>query len=601
MEAEAEDKHLRHVETALLQLLNDDIDEANRILKEHESSYHYLGRGISSFLSSMLGGEKEMVKEALSKLLASENKNWEDMKKAQKDDTAYRSKIYPAGTEYLLCYVGKFSYLLIALAPELTLLVSQLTSAICGVMSGSVTEAIKGFYKLRKAFQTLDGILQVESEYLKHRVGNTSRTSLRGPPPTSINPNKVRISHDLGPNDEKNDQNVNEGSNLSDLDEYEVVDSEPASGTPLDAYMVQSRLLEIDPASVGITSHTDIFIHSGVRLCYGMLLIIFSMVENPLFTKILYIVGFKGDRERGARYLWQATRFDNFNSAIAGIALLGYYNGLVGFSDILPTDPGAEDDLTGYPKEKCRALLKDMRSRYPDSKLWRMEEARMQGFDRRLDIAIKMLEANSESKMKQIAAINLFEMSFTSMFMHDYQLSVKCWDKCAAVSKWSPAMYAYQSGISHLELYREYRLTDPVRAKKEKELAEKYIRKAPPLAGKQKVMSKELPFDTFITRKVQKWEERAKKWKVDLADATGTSPFAEMIYLWNGSRKQNKEELEKSLECVAWERTTHPEKFETDVDERAVCALVTASVWKNMGEYEEARVILEIDVLRHDR
>jgi hypothetical protein len=108
LEAEEEDKHLRHVETALLQLLNDDIVEADRILKEHESSYHYLGRGISSFLSSMLGGEKEMVKEALSKLLASETKNWDDMKKAQKEPTAYRSQIYPAGTEYLLCYVGKF-------------------------------------------------------------------------------------------------------------------------------------------------------------------------------------------------------------------------------------------------------------------------------------------------------------------------------------------------------------------------------------------------------------------------------------------------------------------------------------------------------------
>jgi hypothetical protein len=109
MEAEAEDRHLKHVETALLQLLNDDIDEAEKTLKEHESSYHYLGRGISSFLSAMLGGEKEMVKEALTKILASENKNWDDMKKAQKEDTAYRSNIYPAGTEYLLCYCSEFS------------------------------------------------------------------------------------------------------------------------------------------------------------------------------------------------------------------------------------------------------------------------------------------------------------------------------------------------------------------------------------------------------------------------------------------------------------------------------------------------------------
>jgi hypothetical protein len=85
---------------------------------------------------------------------------------------------------------------------------------------------------------------------------------------------------------------------------------------------VESKLLDIDPASVGITSHTDIFIHSGTRLTYGILLVVFAMVENPVFNRILYIVGFKGDRERGTRYLWQAARFNNFNSAIAGITLL---------------------------------------------------------------------------------------------------------------------------------------------------------------------------------------------------------------------------------------------------------------------------------------
>lgn len=162
-------------------------------------------------------------------------------------------------------------------------------------------------------------------------------------------------------------------------------------------------------------------------------------------------------------------------------------------------------------------------------------------------------------------------------------------------------MYAYQEGISHLEVYREFKTSDPKRASKEKALAEKYIRKAPPLAGKQKVMSKELPFDTYITRKVQKWEDRAKNWKVDLADAIGVSPFAEMIYLWNGSRKQNKEELEKSLKCAGWERSAYPERFENDVDEMAIHALVVSSVYKNMGKYEDARSLLQNTVLSHDR
>ncbi|KAG9229263.1 outer membrane protein-like protein iml2 [Amylocarpus encephaloides] len=577
--AEDEDRHLLHVESALLQLLNDDIAAADKILKEHESSYHFLGRGISSFITSMLGAEKELLKDASNKLLAAESKNWEDMKKAQKEPTAFRSHIYPPGTEYLLCYA-----------------VSQLTSAICGVMSGSVTQAVRGFYKLRQAFVTLDGIMQVEAKYLQGRFGNASGVSLS----QTNNGNVVRMSHDQGPTDEKNDERMSSSTSpRSSLEDFEIVEGDmiPLSN----ATMVHSRLLEISPASVGITSHTDIFIHSGTRLCYGMLLVIFSMIENPLFTKILYIVGFKGDRERGTRYLWEAARFDNFNSAIAGIALLGYYNGLSGFSDILPTDASADNDLSGYPRGRCRKLLLDMRKRYPDSKLWKMEEARMQGFDRNLAAAMEILCHNADSNMKQIAAINQFEMSFTAMFLHDYKHSAKCWQRCAELSQWSPALYAFLTGLSHLELYRDCRLSDPEKAKKQKKLSEEYIRKAPPMTGKQKVMAKELPFDLFITRKVGKWEERAKLWEVDLADAIGVSPITEMIYLWNGVRKQNATLLEKSLANIQWDRTSHPNKFEDDLDEKAVKALLESCMLRNLGKYDEARALLNEGILRYDR
>lgn len=63
MVAEEEDRHLQQVEHALLQLLNDDIAEADKILKQQDSSYHHLGRGISSFIASMLGVEKELLKD----------------------------------------------------------------------------------------------------------------------------------------------------------------------------------------------------------------------------------------------------------------------------------------------------------------------------------------------------------------------------------------------------------------------------------------------------------------------------------------------------------------------------------------------------------
>jgi hypothetical protein len=108
-----------------------------------------------------------------------------------------------------------------------------------------------------------------------------------------------------------------------------------------------------------------------------------------------------------------------------------------------PTDAGADDYLSGYPKAKCHALLADMRKRYPESRLWKLEEARMNAHDRNLAGAVKILAANSNGNMKQIAIINMFEMSLTSMFYQDYQLCADSWIKCSEISKWSPTLYSF--------------------------------------------------------------------------------------------------------------------------------------------------------------
>jgi Protein of unknown function (DUF3808) len=516
----------------------------------------------------------------------------------------------------MLCQYGLHSLYDLEYKQLIDTIVSQLTSAICAVLSGSVTEAIKGFYKLRKAYLTLDGIMEIESNYLKKRTGSRDGSLASTTVPLDHSPengftNSPRYSHHENQSYSASETGANEKTS------FEIPGSPKGSAgneprtSDLDRDVdklslhsptrVESKLLDIDPASVGITSHTDIFIHSGTRLCFGILLVVFSMIENPLFNRILYIVGFKGDRERGTRYLWQAARFDNFNSAIAGIALLGYYNGLVGFCDILPTDPGADDDLAGYPRAKCKVLLTDMRKRYPDSRLWKMEEARMHAYNRNLTAAVKILGDNSDSNMKQIAVINMFEMSLTTMFIHDYELCARSWIQCSELSSWSPTLYAYLTGVSYVEIYRNLRESDPTSAAKYKEKATEYIRKGPPLAGRQKVMSRDLPFDTYIVRKVAKWEERVKVWKVDLVDAVGVSPLAEMIYFWGGPKKQDVALLEKTLDILKWERVSHAEKLKDDLDETAIHAILNAAVLRNLERSDEARDFLTGKILNHDR
>ncbi len=104
MVAAEQEAHLLNAEKALLQVLDDNIERAEEILYSDETSFHHVGRALSKFMAAMLSAERETIAEAAALLQVAENKSWEDLKRSQKDEGAFRSTIYPPGTEYLLCH-----------------------------------------------------------------------------------------------------------------------------------------------------------------------------------------------------------------------------------------------------------------------------------------------------------------------------------------------------------------------------------------------------------------------------------------------------------------------------------------------------------------
>ncbi|KAL1835453.1 hypothetical protein VTJ49DRAFT_6698 [Mycothermus thermophilus] len=677
------EREARDIEDAMAaagRIMNDDIDGAESVLRlrQDASAFHSLGLGVTTFMRSVLGFEKDIMAEAASRLNETETRAWNDMKRAQKEAEKaangsasvggywYSSKpaapdpkaagakgsgsaIYPPGSEFALVNAE-----------------AQLMGAVVGVMHETLAESLKGFYKLRKAYVTLDTIMQAEerpsfsedlmpgsfdpSEFadLEEEMAQESRRGTDSANEPENGDSASQVAH--LPNGKASTQDTATiDQKLPNLTISPTAEPQPPNSHPsfdtLNATGADKSLF---------TTSVDIFIHSGANMCFGILLLLLSMVP-PALSRLLSIIGFKGDRDRGLRMLWQATKFDNINGALAGLVLLNYYNTFLAMADILPPDHDPDDktksggDSSGsdetsegshegisYPLAKCAALLATMRQRYPASPLWRLEEARMDANARRLDDAMALLAENQGGcRMVQIAALNSFELSMSALFAMDWPAMRDGFLKCVELNSWSHALYYYMAGVAEVEMYRdvadairrvegavdggyEKADLDTLRAKalEHKRTAEGFLRQVTRVAGKKRFMARQLPFEVFVCRKLQKWEDRAaaaasagpeseKAEPLHLVDAVMVSPAMEMVYLWNGSKRMSPEQLARARRLLTWERCTAPRGLvervrEKEKDEEAVQVLADAALARQMGACEEARRLVE-GILAVDR
>lgn len=644
-EAQNMDLALRAAE----KIMNDDIKGAEEALKGGDSAFHKLAKGTLGFMKSTLGFEQEVMKEASAQLAEAENSAYTYYHKAQNDKSAFQSNIYDKGAEFLLCQAE-----------------AQIMSAIVGVLNESLTESIKGFYKMRKAYMTLDTLMAQEQKYMATRGVQSlegsrmaSKESLRSfnstysektpviiepkqtlrPKPSGLR-NEVPIRPDSSTSSDEfvdadeghtvtqnyqgrlekpiaeQDFNASLDERLKHLDVNENLlgtsptPSEIMSGSmsrpPLSRTTTGGSkygLIEIEANDEVFKNSLDVFIHSGTNLMFGIISLMISVIP-PAFARILSIIGFRGNREKGMRMLWQASKFSNVNGGMAALVLFGWYNGLIGFCDIY-SDPDPEvpllEQVEGYPAERLAALLEEMRGRYPESQLWMIEEARMNAAGRNVDQALRLLDTAGKSDMKQLQALQVFEKSLNAQNAHRYELCAASYLECVELNAWSQALYHFVAGAAYFQksqdLAAEGNTSD---AKKFAKLAEDQMKKAPTFVGKKKMMGKQLPFDVFVQRKINKYEANSKAWGCSFLEAVGVPPIEESIFLWNGYKKMNEAQLRKSLQNIQRaQQSPHWDKH--GVDEKAVAAVLTANVYRNLRQHDEAQAILENSVFVHDK
>lgn len=555
------------------------------------------------------------MEQATKRLTEAEESALDHQKRAIRDpSTAHQSDIYPVGSEYALCHAE-----------------TQLMSAVVAVLNESLTESLRGFYKLRKAFGTLYEISEAERRYLEKK----GKTGSAGSSTTSVATGSAASGTTLAPSEgsgvltpktaEEEDDDLDfvdadEGHSdvptpieyqghldPLDLSKMDMSDTktaaltgDPATATQLgdDKAPSQAALAaadnDVDFRTV-TTDPVDLFIHSGTALCYGLLQLMLSMIP-PTFAKLLSLFSFRGDRKNGLRLLWSATKFKhNINGGMASLITLGFHNGAIALCDVLASD--------ALPRERLRQLLSEMRELYPQSKLWILEEARMLSGDHKLSQAVEITKAGTPSPLKQVEALRTFERSLNLMYLHRYEECANSFLKCIELNNWSHGLYYYIAGSCYVELYRLAQASD-VAAEKAK--AETYAKKAeefmnivPQHLGKKKFMARQLPFDTFVGRKLAKWHARADERKCSFVDAIGVSPINEMCYFWSGYTRMAAPELEDSLARLAWSRK-QPTWSSEPADEKAICSLLTGTCQRFLGNISAAKRTLEEGALQTD-
>ncbi|EPX72258.1 uncharacterized protein SOCG_00024 [Schizosaccharomyces octosporus yFS286] len=318
------------------------------------------------------------------------------------------------------------------------------------------------------------------------------------------------------------------------------------------------------------------YVQTGTLLCTGLFTLLISLLPPKMIT-ILSLLGYKGDRDMALNYMWKPAlqRPSGFFAAVAFAALIQYYSGAVQLCSIYRVTPSEPD---GWPVHRCFELLSKIRETHPDGPMWPLHEAKLLSMVKKQTEAIHVLNdlmAKPPPKLMQLEVLIVFEHALDCAFSHRYIDGAKSFMKLSSLNDSSAGLYSYFAAACFLQ---------DVQAHANVEALMSASQLLEPLD--KQLTDKTAPLDKYIRRKVRKLCERRASVgnQGGLAEYVGFSPLYELIYVWNGFRRMNLEELSQfDVDRV------HPWQDEGD----DICqALVKATLWRNLGKLDESKILL---------
>ncbi|WBW73681.1 protein with a role in clearing aggregate protein [Schizosaccharomyces osmophilus] len=268
----------------------------------------------------------------------------------------------------------------------------------------------------------------------------------------------------------------------------------------------------------------DEFIESGISTGYGVLTFLISLL-SPSVMRVLSFFSMHGERKDAVQLLWKATTYSNMQGAIALLCLYAF-NALVQSSaSIVPLDYA--DEL-----RRCQDGIDNVRQRYSNGAIWAVMQGKLHYLRGDPEKALELEKTRVDTSMEQIIAMKGFDTAMLFVGIRKFKEAAQAILDLEDLNSWSHSFYRFFAGCCMLQHSRELKNNGGNIEESENYLAKaiEYLKQSPTLVQKKK--RRVLPVEMYLVRKVQKWEDRAAKLKVNLADAMDIPPYIELIYIF---------------------------------------------------------------------
>lgn len=521
---------------------------------------------------------------------------------------------------------------------------AQLLCAVTLFLSESVLDSAKALYKLRKAYQILEDVnrhitkaqLEVLSTVKSASSPNLGDISKTPSSPLTSRPSVSSFRSDIT-GSHRNDgyftreslSNPEIATRAKKYYEIRLIRRKLWTQHEEDALIdkeIQDSILAHNAHKIAGQDSVDEYIVSAVHCCYGILQLIISIMP-PSIGRVLAIVGFHGTESEGLFKLWKATSHTNIHGSISLLGLLQFYDGPTQSSDIKSEEPAAISETSSETltledspvvpdledlqdvKRKLKLSLHHATKHYSHGALWQLQEGRMKASEGDLLGAIEIMNDTSRGpiNMRQVEGLMLFDKTMFMLALHDYTTCASNYLKLMKLNSWSHMFYTYLSAVCQAEIYRANKISNPEKAATAKKIALELLEKSPTLLAKNSILSKPMPFDRFVLRKMNQWKHTAQENNIDAVDAIGTSPVHEIIYFWNGFGRMPPQDLERSLKLLGYSAKDTPFAFPVEgteiveelEDEALIRYILQSVVLRSLGRVQEGYDLLTTHVISH--